>query len=183
MACNTVLAGVTYSCDDLALGGLTKIYIGDKANLTAGVTPLVAVSSNAVTITPETANLLTDGDVFELEFNIKDGFSAFTDVKTIADGSVSAVPTITVEIPKMSGTHRDVLEELANPNAEIVAFIETAAGTHHLVGFDYGLFVSTVDGASGAARGDKNRYQLTLTGEQSSLAYDIATAEWIDVAG
>jgi len=180
MACNTVIAGVSYSCDDLALGGLTKIYIGDKANLVSN--SLVAVAGNVVTITPATADLLADGDVFELEFNIKDGFSAFTDVKTIADGSVSAVPTITVEIPKMSGTHRDVLEELANPNAEIVAFIETAAGTHHLVGFDYGLFVSTVDGASGAARGDKNRYQLTLTGEQSSLAYDITDAEWADVA-
>jgi len=180
MACNTVIAGVSYSCDDLALGGLTKIYIGDKANLVSN--SLVAVAGNVVTITPETNDLLADGDVFELEFNIKDGFSAFTDVKTISDGSVSAVPTITVEIPKMSGTHRDVLEELANPNAEIVAFIETAAGTHHLVGFDYGLFVSTVDGASGAARGDKNRYQLTLTGEQSSLAYDITDAEWADVA-
>lgn len=180
MACNTVIAGVSYSCDDLALGGLTKIYIGDKANLVSN--SLVAVASNVVTITPAASDLLADGDVFELEFNIKDGFSAFTDVKTISDGSVSAVPTITVEIPKMSGTHRDVLEELANPNAEIVAFIETAAGTHHLVGFDYGLFVSTVDGASGAARGDKNRYQLTLTGEQSSLAYDITDAEWTDVA-
>lgn len=178
MACNTVIAGVTYSCDDLALGGLTKIYIGDKTAL--GTT--VSVTADVVTINPTAASLLLDGTVFELEFNIKDGFSAFTDVKTIADGSVSAVPTITVEIPKMSGTHRDVLEELANPNAEIVAFIETAAGTHHLVGFDYGLFVSTVDGASGAARGDKNRYQLTLTGEQSSLAYDIVDAEWLEVA-
>ncbi len=180
MACNTVIAGVTYSCDDLALGGLTKIYIADKANLVDN--SLVAVASDVVTITPATDTLLADGDVFELAFNIKDGFSAFTDVKTIADGSVSAVPTITVEIPKMSGTHRDVLEDLANPNAEIVAFIETAAGTHHLVGFDYGLFVSTVDGASGTSRSEKNRYQLTLTGEQSSLAYDIADTEWADVA-
>ena len=180
MACNTVIAGVSYSCDDLALGGLTKIYIGDKAAL--GTTVSVD-ASDVVTINPTAATLVADSTAFALEFNIKDGFSAFTDVKTIADGSVSAVPTITVEIPKMSGTHRDVLEGLANPNAEIVAFIETAAGTHHLVGFDYGLFVSTVDGASGAARGDKNRYQLTLTGEQSSLAYDITDAMWAEVAG
>jgi len=90
MACNTVIAGVSYSCDDLALGGLTKIYIGDKANLSSN--SLVAVSNNVVTITPASVDLLTDGDVFELEFNIKDGFSAFTDVKTIADGSVAAVP-------------------------------------------------------------------------------------------
>jgi len=180
MACNTVIAGVSYSCDDLALGGLTKIYIGDKANLSSN--SLVAVSSNVVTITPASVDLLTDGDVFELEFNIKDGFSAFTDVKTIADGSVAAVPTITVEIPKMSTTHRDVLDSLANPNSEIVAFVETAAGTHHLVGWDYGLFVSTVDGASGTYRSEKNRYQLTLTGEQSNLAYSIEDNEWADVA-
>jgi hypothetical protein len=182
MACNTVIAGVSYSCDDLALGGLTKIYIGDKANLTSGVTPLVAVANDVVTITPASDTLLADSDVFQLEFNIKDGFSAFTDVKTIADGSVSAVPTITVEIPKMSGTHRDILNDLANPNAEIVAFIETAAGTRHLVGWDYGLFVSTVDGASGTSRSEKNRYQLTLTGEQANLSYDIAVGEWADVA-
>lgn len=180
MACNTIIAGVTYSCDDLALGGLTKIYIGDK---TALGTTVSVDASDVVTIAPTGNDLVVDGTAFALEFNIKDGFSAFTDVKTIADGSVSAVPTITVEIPKMSAAHRNVLEDLANPNAEIVAFIETAAGTHHLVGFDYGLFVSTVDGASGAARGDKNRYQLTLTGEQSSLAYDIADGMWEKVAG
>ena len=180
MACNTVLAGVTYSCDDLALGGLTKIYIGDKAAL--GTTVSVD-ASDVVTINPTAATLVADGTAFALEFNIKDGFSAFTDVKTIADGSVSAVPTITVEIPKMSAAHRNALEDLANPNAEIVAFIETAAGTHHLVGFDYGLFASTIDGASGTSRSEKNRYQLTLTGEQSSLAYDITDAMWAEVAG
>jgi hypothetical protein len=180
MACNTVLAGVTYSCDDLALGGLTKIYIGDK---TALGTTVSVDASDVVTIAPTGADLVADGTAFALEFNIKDGFSAFTDVKTIADGSVSAVPTITVEVPKMSAAHRNALEGLANPNAEIVAFVETAAGTHHLVGFDYGLFVSTVDGASGAARGDKNRYQLTLTVEQSSLAYDITDAMWLEIAG
>jgi hypothetical protein len=83
----------------------------------------------------------------------------------------------------MSAAHRNALEDLANPNAEIVAFIETAAGTHHLVGFDYGLFASTIDGASGTSRSEKNRYQLTLTGEQSSLAYDITDAMWLEVAG
>ena len=179
MACNTVLAGVSYSCDDLALGGLTKLYIGDKAAL--GTT--VSVAAGVVTIAPTGATLLVDGTIYLMEFNIKDGFSAFTDVKTISDGSVNAVPTITIEVPKMSGAHRDVLDGLSNPNAELVAFVETAAGTHHLVGFDYGLYVSTVDGASGTGRSEKNRYQLTMTGEQSNLAYDIVDAEWADVAG
>jgi len=179
MACTPTLSSVTYSCDDLALGGIVKLYVGNKADLT-----MVSVSSSdVVTITPASSNLLADSDVVEIEFNIKDGFSSFTDVKTISDGSVTCVPTITVEIPKMTATHRNALEELSNPSAELVAFVKTAAGTFHLVGYEYGLFASTVDMASGVNRGDKNRIQLTLTGEQQKLSFDITESEFADVAG
>lgn len=181
MACNVTLTDITYSCDDIALGGLTKVYLLDKNALDA-TTPEVSVSNDVVTISPTGASLDVDGLVYSIEFNLKDGFSTFTDVKTISDGSVSAVPTITIELPKMSSANRDALEDLSSPNAEIVAFVETAAGTRHLVGFDYGLFVSTIDGAAGTARSDKNRYQITLTGEQVNLAYHITDSEWAKVA-
>lgn len=181
MACNVTLTDITYSCDDIALGGLTKVYLLDKNALDA-TTPEVSVSNDVVTISPTGASLDVDGLTFSIEFNLKDGFSTFTDVKTISDGSVSAVPTITIELPKMSSANRDALEDLSSPNAEIVAFVETAAGTRHLVGFDYGLFVSTIDGAAGTARSDKNRYQITLTGEQVNLAYHITDSEWAKVA-
>ena len=177
MACNTTLADIAYSCDDLALGGLTKVWLVDKTALNGEI----SVSTNAVTITPTLDTLALDNLAYSLEFNIKDGFSAFTDVKTISDGAVSVVPTITVEIPKMTAAHRDALEDLANPNAEILAFVQTAAGTQHLVGWEYGLFVSTVDGASGTSRSEKNRYQITLTGEQSSLALDVDNTNWAKV--
>ena len=181
MACNVTLTDITYSCDDIALGGLTKVYLLDKNTLDAA-SPEVSVSSDVVTISPTGTSLNDDGLTFSIEFNLKDGFSTFTDVKTISDGSVSAVPTITIELPKMSLANRDALEDLSSPNAEIVAFVETAAGTRHLVGFDYGLFVSTIDGAAGTARSDKNRYQITLTGEQVNLAYHITDTEWAKVA-
>jgi len=181
MACNVTLTDITYSCDDIALGGLTKVYLLDKNALDA-TTPEVSVSSDVVTLSPTGATLDADTLIASIEFNLKDGFSTFTDVKTISDGSVSAVPTITIELPKMSLANRDALEDLSSPNAEIVAFVETAAGTRHLVGFDYGLFVSTIDGAAGTARSDKNRYQITLTGEQVNLAYHITDAEWAKVA-
>jgi hypothetical protein len=179
MACTPTLTDITYSCDDLALGGVTELYVGNKADLLS----LIAVdASDVVTITPAATNLLGDDDVVKIEFNIKDGFSSFADVKTVADGSLTVVPTITVEIPKMTAAHRNAVEQMSDPSAQLVAFVATAAGTYHLVGWEYGLFVSTVDGASGVNRGDKNRYQLTLTGEQSKLAFDITTAEWADVA-
>jgi len=52
-----------------------------------------------------------------------------------------------------------------------------------LVGYDYGLYASTVDATSGTGRSEKNRYQITFTGEEDALSLDIADAEWTDVAG
>ena len=63
----------------------------------------------------------------------------------------------------------------------MVAFIETAAGTYHMVGFDYGMYAATVDGTSGSGRSEKNRFQITLTGEEDSLGYNLTSAEWIAI--
>ena len=178
MACNITLADVTFSCDDLGIGGLKKVYVGNKADLDG----IVAVSNDTVTVTPATTGLDSDGDVIEIQFNLKDGFSVFSEVKTVsADGVVNSVPTISIEIPKMSEDHRNALNNLAKPGAELVAFVETAAGTYHMVGYDYGLYAATVDGNSGTGRSEKNRYQITLTGEEDSLSYSMTATEWADV--
>ena len=202
MACNVYLKGINYSCTDLPVGGLTKVYIGAKADLLEGANAPIVVETEKevfdttnqvfienpnygnVTITPTAATLLADAVIDQLSFNNKDGFSTFTDVKTVgADGSVSAVPSISIEFPVMDATKRNALEQIATGGAEIVAFIETAAGTYHMVGAEYGLFAGTVDGASGTARTDKNRFQLTLTGEEKSLAFAIDSTNWALVAG
>lgn len=203
MACTVYLGGIDFSCSELPVGGLTKVYIGDKEALMGGTSPAIAVDDDkevedtnnpgnyikntnygAVTVNPTAANLLADGIIYSLDFNNKDGFSVFTDVKTVnADGSVSTVPTISVEFPVMTAEKRNSLEHIAVGGAELIALVETAAGTYHLVGAEYGLYAGTVDGNSGTVRTDKNRYQLTLTGEERSLAYAITSAEWAEVAG
>lgn len=202
MACNVYLKGINYSCTDLPVGGLTRVYIGAKADLLDGASAPVVIDDakevynttdqvweenpnyGLVTITPTTTTLIADAVVNELSFNNKDGFSTFTDVKTVnADGSVSAVPSISIEFPVMDAIKRNALEQIATGGAEIVAFVETAAGTYHLVGAEYGLFAGSVDGASGTARTDKNRFQLTLTGEEKSLAFAIDSTNWDKVAG
>lgn len=181
--CNLNLTGIGFSCTDLPVGGLTKILIGERADVIgAGAVTVdddkTSLTYGDVTI-GATTGLVTDAGLVELSFNNKDAFSVFTDVKTVAaDGTVSCVPTISVEFPVMDKTRRDALEQIAVGGAEIVAFIETAAGTHHMVGFEYGLYASTVDGNSGTVRAEKNRYQLTLTGEERSLAYDLTDANW-----
>mgnify|MGYP000628016424 CR=1 FL=1 len=179
MACNPTLTGINFDCTDLGIGGLTKVYIANKADLDG----IVTVSGSTVTIAPTTTTLVGDGDAVEIDFNLKDGFSVFSEVKTVsADGTINVVPTISIEIPKMTAAHRDELEEISKAGAELVAFVETAAGTHHLVGYDYGLYASSVDATSGTGRSEKNRYQITFTGEEDALSLDIADAEWSDVA-
>jgi hypothetical protein len=194
MACTPTLADVTFSCEDLGIGGLKSVYIGHKSDLaeeqtstdgTTKYTPVSVDAAGVVTVEADPAGtdngLYSDGDVIQVKFNLKDGFSVFTDVKTVtADGISSTVPTIAIEIPSMTQGHRDALDALCQPGVELVAFVETAAGTKHLIGFDYGLYASTVDGTSGTGRSEKNRYQLTLTGEEDSLAYDLGS-EWADV--
>ena len=172
------VADIAYSCDELSTGGLKTVYLCDKANLD-GISNGVTVSAGGV-VTVVAGGLVTGGlDLVTLGFNNKDGFSNFTDVKTVnADGSGSAVPTIQLEFIRMGATLRTTLETIARQGAELVAFVETAAGTYHMVGYDFGLYAGTVDGASGVARTDKNRYQLTLVGDENVLAYTLDADNW-----
>ena len=202
MACELTLADVTYDCTDLGIGGLKSVYVANRSKLIANTEGNVAnaaawspvsVSGDAVTVTvdPSLASAATGTDISilgtiganeaaQISFNLKDGFSVFTDVKTVtADGIVSSVPTVAVEVPSMSAAHRNALNALASGGSELVAFIETAAGTYHMVGFDYGMYAATVDGTSGSGRSEKNRFQITLTGEEDSLGYNIASADWV----
>lgn len=166
MACTIALTGITYNCTDLGIGGIVRLSIANKINFDAACA--VSTATRVVTTAAVVAG------VGDFTFNLKDGFSAFAEVKTVnADGTSSTVPTITVEFPKMTAAKITELNRIATPGAELVAFVETAAGTFHAVGADYGLYASTVDLASGTSRSEKNRIQLTLTGEENGLSYSI----------
>jgi len=117
--------------------------------------------------------------VSQISFNNKDGFSVFSEVKTVsADGIVSTVPTVSVELPKMTADKITALNDISKGGAELVAFVKTAAGTYHVCGLDYGLYAGTVDANSGTGRAEKNRFQLTLTGDEQGLSYSIPAAEF-----
>tara|TARA_R110002167_G_scaffold348917_1_gene560566 strand:- start:362 stop:982 length:621 start_codon:yes stop_codon:yes gene_type:complete len=184
MACNVTLADITYSCDDVAIGGIVQLFLTNKATLVGASGALDQVASGAVVINND-ARTISDGstesivpiavaDGIEIGFNNKDAFSVFSEVKTVsADGVVSCVPTIAVELPKMTPSKVTELNRISKGGAELVAMIETAAGTYHVVGLDYGLYAGTVDGNSGTGRSEKNRFQLTLTGDELGLGYSL----------
>ena len=187
MGCAVNFTGlsVTYACGDLSTGGLKKVYLADRSAL-IGLGEVAVDAAGDVTISSGTglATSLTgvSNALVELQFNNKDGFSNFTDIKTVnADGSFNVVPTIQIEFLRMDTDKRTALEEISTPGAAIVAFIETASGTYHMIGFDFGLYAGTVDGATGVSRSEKNRYQLTLVGDENRLAYSLDSANWAKV--
>ena len=67
----------------------------------------------------------------------------------------------------MDAARITTLDQMSNGAPELVAFVKTAAGTYHVCGLDFGLYASTIDGNSGTGRAEKNRFQVTLTGERS----------------
>ena len=172
MACNVTLANISYSCDDVAIGGIVELHIANKTDAVAALT----LDSDDRVVTAVSAAVT---GISEISFNNKDGFSVFSEVKTVsADGIVSTVPTISVELPKMTADKITKLNDISKGGAELVAFVETAAGTYHVCGLDYGLYAGTVDANSGTGRSEKNRFQLTLTGDEQGLSYSIDAADF-----
>ena len=185
MACNVTLANdITYSCADVAIGGIVQLFLTNKSTLVGASGAFDQTATDGVVIDNDDRTI-SDGSVvliapvaiglgIEIGFNNKDGFSVFSEVKTVsADGVVSCVPTISVELPKMTPTKVTELNKISKGGAELVAFVETAAGTYHVVGLDYGLYAGTVDGNSGTGRSEKNRFQLTLTGDELGLGFSL----------
>ena len=172
MACTVTLADILYSCDDLGVGGIVELHVANKSNAESALT---GVGSADRAITAATAV----SGIVQLGFNLKDGFSVFSEVKTVnADGTTTTVPTISVKLPKMDADKITKLNDISKGGAELVAFVKTAAGTYHVSGLDYGLYAATVDGNSGTSRAEKNRFQLTLTGEENGLSHSIAEADF-----
>ena len=169
MACNVTLADISYSCDDVAIGGIVELHVANRTDAIAALT--LDAADRAITAATAVSG------VSQISFNNKDGFSVFSEVKTVAaDGVVSTVPTVSVELPKMTADKITALNDISKGGAELVALIQTAAGTFHVCGLDYGLYAGTVDANSGTGRSEKNRFQLTLTGDELGLAYGIEGA-------
>ena len=170
MACTVTLADITYGCDDLGIGGIVELHVASRA------AAIAVLTSDAPTRVVSAVSGAA-ADVVQFSFNLKDGFSVFSEVKTSnADGTFSTVPTISAEFPKMDAARITALDQMSNGAPEMVAFVKTAAGTHHVCGLDFGLYVSTVDGNSGTGRSEKNRFQLTMTGEEAGLSYSITSS-------
>jgi hypothetical protein len=187
MACipQSALVDITYDCAKTT-GGIKRLFLGygtGDGDTIGGVREIsglsIDTSAGSATYGQITVTTPTTSDpVFvEINFNKKDGVSYFGDVLTTEQNGIqNTIPTVMVEIPLMSADNMSAISAMALSD-DLVALVETAAGTLHMVGYDFGLRLGTADGNSGTGRQEKNRYQLTLTGEEGGLAYQFTDVD------
>jgi len=166
---SVLTADITLNCSDIPVGGIIKAMVAKYDDVTAYTE--VDGELTAITVAAD--------KVIDLEFNSKDGFSNFTDEKTVDDsGIVTAVPTVSLEFPKMTLKKRNALEILSTSGLDLIIFIETASGAKHALGLDFGMQGSEVNGKSGAGRSDKNSYDIKFTGEETNLSRLVDETTW-----
>jgi len=169
---SVINADVTLDCSDVPVGGIMKAMVAKYVD----VTSFTEVDGELTAIT------IAADKVIDLEFNSKDGFSNFTDEKTVDEsGIVTSIPTVSLEFPKMTLNKRNALEKLSTSGMELILFVETAAGTYHALGLDFGMQGSEVNGKSGVSRAEKNSYDVKFTGEETNLARLITDATWTTI--
>jgi len=193
MGCITSLEldSLGLDCTDIPVGGVKNIYIANACDVAIGFIDKPIKIDN---VTPNTEfgkvtslafRGVSDGagEVYKLDFNKKDGVTGWTEVKTVdTSGLVTNVPSLTIEFPKMTKEKRNLINDVLNPNARVLLFVETAAGTFHVLGAKYGMRATSGSGATGTGRTEKNAYTLEFSGEESELSFDV-TEKWANVTG
>jgi len=185
MGCITTLEleGLGLDCTDIPTGGIKNIYIANACDTILGFVDKPELSGGGAN--PDYGKVtylaFNAGEVYKLEFNKKDGTTGWSEAKTVdSSGLVTNVPTLTIEFPKMTKEKRNLINSILNPNVVSLLFVETAAGTYHVLGAKYGMKATSGSGATGTGRAEKNAYTLVFTGEESELSFDL-TDKWSDV--
>ena len=186
MGCSTdiILDGISLDCNDIPTGGLKQIFVSNACDVALGFVDKELKDSDGL-VNPEFGKVTCCGftptqadpeigEVWNLEFNKKDGVTGFIENKTVdPSGLTTNIPTLTIEFPKMTLSKRTLINDVLNPNVTVIVFIETAAGTKHCLGAKYGMRATSGEGVTGTGRTDKNVYTLILTGEETDLSFDM----------
>lgn len=163
MAC-ALTSGHVIDCRD-GMGGIKSVYLANYENVT-GVT-----SSNGTISAIAKAN----GGRF-YKFNLTRATASaveeFTD--DIATGTTFNAQTLTLIFNKMAAAIRNQVAIMAQ--ATLVAVIEDRNGKYWYYGKESGLMRAGGSAATGTAGGDRNGYEVILTGEEREMAMEVAEA-------
>lgn len=164
MGCFSINKGINAACDT-SMGGIKKVFLLNTDvvfNLgTEGAGEELIMSVSGTT----TANTF--------EFRFKKGAASMTSTLTVdAANGVNYVSTeLQMTFTKMEAGKRTAIAALAV--GQVKGIVVDANGNAWALGYDEPLEATAGTGQTGAAKGDGNNYQITLTDESISFPYAV----------
>ena len=165
MACSNLTAGFTLDCND-SNGGIDKVFIANGA--------VESITESAGTITAITVGgaALTPSDFFE--FEVPRQTSSFTETINVSqeNGTVFYDQALTMSFNKMEASKRDQILLMAQATNMVVVFKDNN-GKYFSVGVEKGAFMTAGSSVSGTAYGDRNGYEITISGTEAAPSYEV----------
>lgn len=156
-----MLSGLAKDCAT-SMGGIKTVYIANYDDVTK------------VSLEGDTINSveMADGKKF-LQYNFRKGTGSMTSTLTIdAANGVNYVTTdLVLSFLKMETTKR--IEMAALAVNELAIIVEDCNGKLWYLGYDEAVTATSGTGETGQARGDGNKYTITLQDTSVSYPYEV----------
>jgi len=165
MSCSNLTSGWTLDCNDQT-GGIDKIFIAN------GPVESITSSNGVISAITVGGSALTPSDFFE--FDGPRQSSGFTETINVSqeNGTVFYQQDLAAVFNKMEAAKRDQILLMAQATSMVVVFKDNN-GKYFSVGIERGAFVSAGSSLSGVAFGDRNGYEITISGIESAPAYEV----------
>lgn len=161
MACNQILGGLAQDCEP-SMGGIVEAYAANFADVES-----VTVEENQIT-----AITMSESKKFKKYF-FRPGTSSFTNTLNVdnANGVNYVSSDIVLLFSRMDTPKR--IEMAALSLAGLALIVKDANGKYWYFGKSEPVYASAGDGQTGTARGDGNRYSITLQDNSPEWPYEV----------
>lgn len=169
MPCTQTLSGLARDCSP-SMGGIVEALIANYDDVTAvtvttGVISAITMASSAkfkrYTFAKNTGSLTSN-------YNIDD-----------TSGSKYVASDLVLVFNRMETTKRVEITALAM--ADLAVIVKDSNGKYWYLGKDAPVNASAGDGQTGTARGDANRYSITLHDESAEMPYEVSDSVIDDI--
>jgi hypothetical protein len=151
MAC-AITSGYTIDCRE-NIGGVSAVYLAEFGNI-SGITE---VSGLVTGITKVAGKKFYKFEVPRATANTSSNATASEE-----NGSIFYTHQVVLPLNKRDSTTANIVRTIAKN--KLIAVTLDMDGNYRMYGADHGLYLASTESGSGTAAGDRNGYNITLTG-------------------
>ena len=161
MACNQTLSGLVKDCSP-SMGGITEVLLANREDVSA-------VTADTGKITEIT--MASSAKFKRYSFARNTGSMTSTYTIDQASGVRYVTTDLLLQFNRMETAKRVEISALAVN--DLVAIVKDANGIYWYLGYDEPVNASAGDGQTGTARGDANRYTITLQDNSKEMPMEV----------